>query len=260
MIRELTAHGAKTAIILGSSLGGVGHSVRVEKRISYRNIPGFPLPSISGHAGEVLLGTLGESRVLMLRGRAHAYEKGNAAVMRPVIETLAEAGVKQLILTNAAGSLTKDMRPGSIMLLNDHINYAGMNPLIGEEGDKGFVSMTGAYDAQLAQRFRHAAKKANISLNEGVYIWFSGPSFETPAEIRAARILGADAVGMSTVPEVILARRFGLRVAAISIITNLGAGLEDSSPSHEETKSRGEEAVEDTAKLLAAFFESEKDE
>jgi purine-nucleoside phosphorylase len=174
--------------------------------------------------------------------------------MRPVIEILAELGTHALILTNAAGSLDPKMRPGQIMLVGDHINFSGMNPLIGETGDHGFVPMTEAYDAELAERFRAAARYAGIPLAEGVYMWFSGPSFETPAEVRFARIAGADAVGMSTVPEVILARRFGLRVAALSVITNLAAGLEGASPSHEETKREGEKASSDMMRLLGGFF------
>jgi purine-nucleoside phosphorylase len=252
--RKIADFGAKTAIILGSSLGDVGNAVKVEQRISYRDIPDFPLPSISGHAGELLLGTVSDKKILMLRGRAHAYEKGNPAVMRPVIETLHDMGVGNLIITNAAGSLNVKMRPGALMLITDHINMSGMNPLIGEEGDKGFVSMTGAYDAKMADALRKAAAKENIALYEGIYIWFSGPCFETPAEIRAAKILGADAAGMSTVPEVILARRFGLKVAAISVITNLAAGLENASPSHEETKREGAKAASDMSKLLNAYF------
>ena len=243
----------EAAIILGSSLGAVGEAVKIDHRISYNDIEGFPLPSVSGHAGDMLLGTISGRRVAMLRGRAHAYEHGNAAVMRPVIETLSEAGVPRLILTNAAGSLNTDMRPGSIMLINDHINFSGMNPLIGEQGDKGFVSMTGAYDNKIAGAFRKIAANVSVKLYEGVYIWFSGPSFETPAEIRAAKIWGADAVGMSTVPEVILARRFGLRVAALSVITNLAAGLEGASPSHSETKSEGAKAADDMVRLLRGY-------
>jgi purine-nucleoside phosphorylase len=243
----------ETAIVLGSSLGAVAEAVTSPVRIPYRDLPGFPSPRISGHSGEVFAGHLAQMPVLVLRGRGHPYEHGDAAVMRPAIEALAILGVTTLVLTNAAGSLRPGMRAGSIMLITDHINFSGMNPLIGEEGDKGFVPMTGAYDAGLAQRLRHAAEAESIRLHEGVYVWFSGPSFETPAEIRMALSWGADAVGMSTVPEAILARRFGLKVAGLSVITNLGAGIEGASPSHDETKSEGEKAVGDMAKLLSRF-------
>jgi purine-nucleoside phosphorylase len=243
----------ETAIILGSSLGPVADAVASPMRIPYRDLPGFPVPKISGHSGEVFAGRVANRPILVLRGRGHPYEKGDAAVMRPVIETLQLLGVSNLVLTNAAGSLKVDMRPGNIMLITDHINFSGMNPLIGEEGDKGFVPMTDAYDKDLAQTLRQAAKAENIRLHEGIYVWFSGPSFETPAEIRMVRSWGADAVGMSTVPEVILARRFGLKVAGLSVITNLGAGIEGTSPSHEETKSEGVKAVGDMVKLLSRF-------
>jgi purine-nucleoside phosphorylase len=244
----------ETAVILGSSLGPVAEAVEDAIIIPYGDLPGFPRPSVSGHAGQAYAGTIGNANVLILRGRAHPYEKGNPAVMRPVIEAVASAGVKQLIITNAAGSLNTGMRPGAIMLIGDHINLSGMNPLIGETGDAGFVPMTDAYDPAMAARFRRAAKAAGIRLHEGVYVWFSGPSFETPAEIRMAQKMGGDAVGMSTVPEVILARRFGLAVAGLSVITNLGAGMEGASPSHEETKSEGLKAVAGMTALLTQFF------
>jgi purine-nucleoside phosphorylase len=243
----------ETAIILGSSLGPVAEAVASPVRVPYRDLPGFPVPKISGHSGEVFAGHLAGKPVMVLRGRGHPYEKGDAAAMRPVIEALQVFGVKHLVLTNAAGSLKLGMRPGSIMLIIDHINFSGMNPLIGEAGDKGFVPMTDAYDAGLAQSLRQAARAEKVRLHEGVYVWFSGPSLETPAEIRMVQSWGADAVGMSTVPEVILARRFGLRVAGLSVITNLGAGIEGASPSHDETKSEGQKAVGDMVKLLSRF-------
>ena len=255
IIREkLASEPPEAAIILGSSLDSVAKAIAEPRTLSYADVPGFPVPKVSGHAGKLVAGRLGGAPVLVLRGRAHPYEKGNAAVMRPVIETLAVLRTKALILTNAAGSLNPDVRPGSIMLITDHINLAGMNPLIGEKGDQGFVPMTGAYDAGLAAGLRRAAAAARIALPEGTYMWFSGPSFETPAEIRMAQRLGADAVGMSTVPEVILGRRFGLRVAALSVITNLGAGIEGASPSHAETKEEGEKGASDIIRLLSAFL------
>lgn len=243
------------AIILGSSLDSVSAALAEPVTVSYAELDGFPLPKISGHAGRLMAGGLGGARVLLLRGRAHPYESGNPAIMRPVLETLAALDVGMVIVTNAAGSLNPHVRPERIMLITDHINFSGMNPLIGESGDDGFVAMTGAYDAELAQNFREAAQRAAIDLAEGTYIWFSGPSFETPAEIRMVRQWGGDAVGMSTVPEVILARRFGLRVAGLSVITNLGAGIEGASPSHSETKEAGAQAAGGVAKLLEAFFQ-----
>lgn len=213
------------------------------------------MPSISGHAGKLVVGKLGGREVAVLQGRSHPYEKGDAAAMRPAIEALKEAGIETLIVTNAAGSLDIRMRAASIMLITDHINFSGMNPLIGVPGDQSFVPMTDAYDPELQKRLKAAAKAEKIKLYSGVYVWFSGPSFETPAEIRMARKWGGDAVGMSTVPEVILARYTGLRVAGLSVITNLGAGLEGASPSHEETKREGAKAADQMKRLLIRFFE-----
>ncbi|QCI96519.1 purine-nucleoside phosphorylase [Agrobacterium larrymoorei] len=226
----------RTAIVLGSGLGSLVDEVADAIRIPYADIPGFPESAVSGHAGELVAGYLGGQPVIMLSGRVHYYERGDAGAMRPAIEALAGIGVQSLILTNSAGSVRQDLPPGSVMQITDHINYSGMNPLIGEESDRRFVGMTSAYDADLALAMRNAAIRATVPLFPGVYMWFSGPSFETPAEIRMARTLGADAVGMSTVPEVILARFFGMRVAAASVITNYGAGMTGAELSHEETK------------------------
>ena len=203
----------KTAIILGSSLGTVAEAVADPLVISYGDLPGFPAPKISGHAGNLVVGRIADTEVAVLQGRAHPYESGDAAVMGPAIGMLRDAGIETLILTNAAGSLDDKMRARSIMLIEDHINFSGMNPLIGVGGDRSFVPMTDAYDPDLRKTLRSAAKQAGIKLHRGVYVWFSGPSFETPAEIRMARKWGGDAVGMSTVPETIIARYCGLRVA-----------------------------------------------
>ena len=236
LVERLNGLVPRTAIVLGSGLGVLVDEVVDPIRIPYADIPGFPESAVSGHAGEVVAGYLGGQPVIMLSGRVHYYEKGDASAMRPAIEALAGIGVQSLILTNSAGSVRQDMPPGSVMQITDHINYSGMNPLIGEESDKRFVGMTSAYDTDLTLAMRNAAIRATVPLFSGVYMWFSGPSFETPAEIRMARTLGADAVGMSTVPEVILARFFGMRVAAASVITNYGAGMTGAELSHDETK------------------------
>ena len=252
---RLGGRAPRTAIILGSSLGALAEAVEDPLIIPYTELPGFPVPKISGHAGKLFVGRLGGKEVAVLAGRAHPYESGNAAVMRPAIESLKVAGIETLILTNAAGSLKPEMRPGSLMLISDHINFSGMNPLIGQHGDENFVPMTDAYDPELRRRFRAAAAAQSITINEGVYCWYSGPSFETPAEIRMFQIIGGSAVGMSTAPETILARRFGLKVAAISVITNLAAGIEGASPSHEETKREGARAAADLKGLIIRFLE-----
>ncbi len=238
------------AIVLGSGLSGLAESVEGAIRVPYAELPGFPEGGVSGHGGALVAGRLEGQPVVMLAGRAHYYEKGDAAAMRPALEALAEIGVEKLILSNAAGSLDPDMPPGSVMLIEDHINLAGANPLIGEKTDKRFVGMTEAYDKRMRRALRRAAEREDLELFRGVYCWWSGPSFETPAEIRMIRMLGADAVGMSTVPEVILARFLGLEVAACSVITNLAAGMTGDELSHEETKEMAPEGGKKLARLL----------
>ncbi|MFC0199480.1 purine-nucleoside phosphorylase [Paracoccus rhizosphaerae] len=222
-------------LILGSGLGHLAAKVE-GVAIPYSDLPGFPHAGVSGHVPQLVIGQLEGARVAVFGGRSHYYESGRADAMRLPLEVLAALGCRRLILTNAAGSLRPDIPPGALMLLSDHIAFAGTNPLIGEVTDARFVPMTDAHDVDMRSALHAAAEAEGIELPEGVYCWFSGPSFETPAEIRAARTLGADAVGMSTVPEIILSRFLGLRCAAISVITNMGAGLSDEAISHDHTK------------------------
>lgn len=224
------------AVVLGSGLGKLSAALADPVHIPFSDLAGFPDSGVSGHAGEIIAGNLNDIPVLLLSGRVHYYEKGDAAAMRRPLETLAEIGIDRVLLTNSAGSLRQDMPPGSVMLITDHINWSGANPLIGEMSDRRFADMTHAYDGAMMTELRRAAEAQTVYLHEGVYIWFSGPSFETPAEIRVARLVGADAVGMSTVPEVILARFLGLRCAAVSVITNFAAGMTGLELSHAETK------------------------
>lgn len=225
----------RLGLILGSGLGHLAGAVD-GVAIDYADLPGFPHAGVSGHTPKLVVGDLEGVRVAVLGGRAHYYETGDARAMRPPLEALRGLGAEQVILTNAAGSFREDIPPGDLMLLSDHINFSGRNPLIGEPTDARFVNMVGAYDPDMRAGLTAAAKAEGIVLRDGVYAWYSGPSFETPAEIRALRVLGADAVGMSTVPEVILARFLGLRTAAISTITNMAAGMSDEVLSHEHTK------------------------
>jgi purine-nucleoside phosphorylase len=255
---KLNGHTPKIAIILGSALGSLADAVQDATIIPYTDLSGFPVPKISGHAGKLYLGTLGDKQVAVLAGRAHAYESGNAAVMRPALDQLKDAGIETLILTNAAGSLKASMKPGSLMVLTDHINCAGMNPLIGQHGDENFVSMTNAYDADLRKAMLAAGKSEKIALKQGVYCWYSGPSFETPAEIRMMQIIGGTAVGMSTAPETIIARRLGMKVVAVSTITNLAAGIKGASPSHEETKREGAKAAINMQRVMIRFLKDLK--
>lgn len=226
----------EAALVLGSGLGGLGDLLEERVAIPYADLDGFPAGGVSGHGRELLVGRMRGRRIAVLTGREHYYEHGNAAAMRPALETMAGCGAETLLLTNSAGSLTFDVTPGNLMQLSDHINYAGMNPLIGEPDDRRFVNMVDCYDPGLRRTARAAAERLGIPLGEGVYLWYSGPSFETVAEIRMAIGLGAQAVGMSTAPEVIVGRMLGLRVWACSSITNMGAGMADETISHEQTK------------------------
>lgn len=236
LVEKLDGLMPRFGIVLGSGLGSLVDAVDENLRIPYGALPGFPVSAVTGHAGELVAGRLNGVPIIMLSGRVHYYEKGDAGAMRVPLEVLKGLGVQRLILTNSAGSLREDITPGSVMRISDHINFSGSNPLIGEETDNRFVGMTNAYDTEMAKALDAAAEKTGTPLTEGVYMWFSGPSFETPAEIRMARTMGADAVGMSTVPEVILARFLGMRVAAASVITNFGAGMTGGELSHQETK------------------------
>jgi purine-nucleoside phosphorylase len=243
----------RLGLILGSGLGHLAHAVN-GVAIAYADLPGFPHVGVSGHNPNLHIGTLEGVRVAVFGAREHYYENGNSAAMRPALELLQALGADHLIVTNAAGSLRPDIRPGDLMLLNDHINFSGLNPLIGEKTDARFVPMTTAHDPDLRAALRAAATAAGVALPEGVYAWYSGPSFETPAEIRAIKILGGDAVGMSTVPEVILARFLGLKVAAISTITNMAAGMSDEQISHEHTKAMAPLGAAKLERILRVYL------
>ncbi|MGL4729229.1 MAG: purine-nucleoside phosphorylase [Bosea sp. (in: a-proteobacteria)] len=244
------------AMVLGTGLGKIADDLEDAITIPFADIPGFPAThgaGVSGHERMLRFGRLEGRRVLILQGRGHYYEAGDAAIMRCALGTIARFGAPPLLLTNAAGSTRAEVKPGAMVLLSDHINFGGPNPLIGETGDRRFTPMTEAYDQRLRYRIKNAAQATGIALHEGVYMWFTGPSFETPAEIRMARTLGADLVGMSTVPEVILARFFGLRVAAISTVTNLAAGIMGANPSHEETRDVAGSASVGLRRIIRAF-------
>jgi purine-nucleoside phosphorylase len=254
LIRDRAGSDApKIGLVLGSGLGHLADEVD-GTAIDYTELPGFPHAGVSGHNPKLVIGDLEGTRVAVFGGRAHYYESGKGDAMRLPLEVLKALGAEALILTNAAGSMHPDIDPGDLMLLSDHINYSGLNPLIGEPTDARFVPMTDAHDPGLRAALKDAAKAEDIPLPEGVYAWYSGPSFETPAEIRALRILGADAVGMSTVPEVILARFLGLKVAAISTITNKAAGLSDENISHEHTKAMAPLGAAKLERILRRFL------
>jgi purine-nucleoside phosphorylase len=257
-IATLASRGVKTlpplAFVLGSGLGLLADEAEDTISIPYAEIPGFPQPTVAGHKGRLVVGTLEGTRVALFQGRGHYYERGDPRAMATAIETLARLGGRTLFLTNAAGGLHPEWEPPALVAITDHINFAGTNPLIGHPGDERFVPLTRAYDPGLLATLQGAAKTAEVTLHEGVYMWFNGPSFETPAEIRMAKILGADLVGMSTVPEVILARRSGLHCAAVSVVTNYAAGLAGGDPSHEETQEVAAKASDAFKRLLRGFI------
>jgi xanthosine phosphorylase len=258
---EHRLHGVRprVAVVLGSGLGAFTESIPAPIRVPYRALPGFPPPAIEGHAGALVSGKLAGIDVVALSGRAHAYEALPLDAYRVPVRTLQRLGVEILVLTNAAGSLRRSVGAGRLMLIRDHINLLGMNPLSGPNDEAygpRFPDMRDAYDPDLRQRLRGAAKRARVTLADGVYLAYPGPSFETAAEIRAFKRLGADAVGMSTVPEAIVARHCGLRVAGLSVITNLAEGLAPAPPSHQETLAVAGRAGRQLARVLTEFLKA----
>jgi xanthosine phosphorylase len=246
----------RLGIVLGSGLGGLADELRDAIAVPYAEIPGFPPSTVAGHAGRFVLGTLEGVPIACMQGRFHLYEGHPPAVIKLPIRTFAALGVDALVLTNAAGSLRREVGPGSLMLITDHINAMWTNPLVGPNDDdwgERFVGLEDAYDPGLRARLHELAAELGIDLHDGVYCALLGPLFETPAEIRAYRVLGADAVGMSTVPEVIVARHAGLRVAAISAITNLAVGLSEEAVDHEQTLRGAAMAAADLTRLVRAF-------
>ena len=247
----------QVGLILGSGLSQFCEHVEVFASIDFDELPGFPVPGVSGHAGKLLLGQVSGTNILILQGRAHYYERGIADTMAVAIQTLNAMGCQSLVITNAAGSLNSDATPGSLMLITDHINMTGVSPLFGAENNQRFVDMSEAYNHDLNDAMRSAAKANDINLHEGIYAWVSGPQFETPAEIRALKTLGADAVGMSTVPEVILARHQGLSLCALSVITNYAAGMSETTLSHEQTISFASQAADTVECLLIDYLKGQ---
>jgi purine-nucleoside phosphorylase len=246
----------RLGIILGSGLGAVADALEDRKVTPYSELPDFPAPSVHGHAGTLAVGTLSGLPVAVLQGRKHVYEGGDPGAMRGPVRWLMAAGAEALFVTNAAGSLNAEVGPGSLMAISDHINMLGVNPLTGPNDDAvgpRFPSLRDAYDPELRAKLHEAADSLGVPLADGVYLATAGPSFETPAEIRAFRTLGADAVGMSTVPEVILARHAGLKVAAVSAITNLAEGMGGEELSHEQTLRYANQAAGDLTRLIIEF-------
>jgi purine-nucleoside phosphorylase len=244
----------RVAVVLGSGWGGLTEQLRDPVRIAYGDLPGFPLATVAGHAGELWLGRIGAVEVAVMSGRRHTYESGDVAGMKLPLRVLQALGCSVLVQTNAAGSLDPAMPPGALMLVSDHINFPQHSPLVGEAGTSRFVGMADAYDPALREGAQVVARARGVVLHEGVYLWCLGPQFETPAEIRAFRMLGADAVGMSTVPETIVARHAGMRVLALSLITNLAAGMAHEQLSHAGTLAQANSSSQSASALLAAII------
>jgi len=258
LLQQRLGPAPRIAVLLGSGWGPLAARVQGAAELPYAELPAFPRLAVGGHAGVIKLGRIDSggrsARVAVLAGRKHAYETGEADAMSGAIRSLAAWGVKVLVQTNAAGSLDAAMPPGALMLIDDHLNMAQRSPLFGQAGDDRFVDMSAAYDSALRAQALAAAADAGVALHQGVYAWVMGPQFETPAEIRMLRLLGAQAVGMSTVPETILARHAGLRVLGLSLMTNMAAGLSDENLSHAHTLHVAQTAAASAVQLLAAVL------
>ncbi len=254
----------KIAIILGSGLGAIAKQIENAKLISYKDLPGFHVTDITGHSKKMHLGTLKGTPVVCLEGRTHLYEGITQGItsIKTIIRTLKMLGCEILLTTNAVGSLCIEHGPGNLMVIEDHINFTCHNPLMGPNDDafgERFTSMDNAYDKALRQKILEVAKKLNVPINSGIYVATSGPTFETHAEIRMYKMLGGHAVGMSTVPETIVARHCGLKVVSVCAITNLGAGLSSQTITHETTLDGAKMATANLTKLfLAAVSEIAK--
>ncbi|QNA88105.1 xanthosine phosphorylase [Massilia sp. Dwa41.01b] len=248
----------RVAMILGSGLGVLAEQMTDAVSISYADLPGFPISTVHGHAGELVLGTLAGVPVVCMKGRGHFYEGYGAHVMTSAVRTFKLLGCEMLLVTNAAGSLRPEVDAGSVVVLTDHINLLPGSPMAGPNDDRfgpRFFSMANAYDAELRNLVKETAAAKSITLHEGVYLAAPGPNFETAAEIRAFRTLGADVVGMSVVPEVISARHCGLKVVGVSAITNLAEGLTPFPLSHEQTLKYAAVAAKDLVALIHSFTE-----
>ena len=237
-------------LILGSGLGVLGDEIENPIKIKYDEIPNFPVSTVEGHNGQLVIGSLQGKNVIAMQGRFHFYEGYSMESVTFPVRVMKALGVKTIIVTNAAGGANKDFKPGDLMIIKDHINFSGNNPLIGPNDNRlgvRFPDMSTAYDPKYVKLAKSCAKELGIDVKEGVYTFFSGPTYETPAEVRLAQVLGSDAVGMSTVPEVIIARHSNLDVIGISCITNMAAGILDQPLNHEEV-------IETTQKVKSEFL------
>ncbi len=257
-VQRLCSNGeVLTGLILGSGLHDFANQLTDATVFSYADLPGFPQPSVEGHAGKLIVGLMAGKPVACLAGRVHFYEGSDLASLKVMLRTLKAVGCDQLIITNASGSINADIPPGGLVAITDHINFSFRNPLVGpaEADYPRFVPMDNAYDKESRERLQESAKALDIPLHEGVYIGVLGPSFETPAEIKAFRLLGADCVGMSTVADVLVARQCGLTVLTVSAVVNLAADLKSTSITHQETLEYGAKAAKKMIPLLSHYVE-----
>lgn len=255
--RALNGLKPKIAVVLGSGLGGLADKVSAPVEVSYTDLPGFPRPGVEGHAGKLIAGTIEGVPAIFLKGRVHFYEGGNAEPVRVMIRTLKTVGIDTMFLSNAAGSLRPEAGAGGLIAIADHINFMFTNPLVGANDDQWgprFVAMDNAWDKDLRAMLMTSAKTIGVPMIEGTYCAFLGPTFETPAEIRMAKAMGADSVGMSTVPECIIARHCGLKVVGCSAITNMAAGMSEESLSHEQTLEWAAVAGEKLSRVVVQFL------
>lgn len=240
-------------IVLGSGLGMLAEKIENPTVIGYKSIPNFPVSTVEGHKGQLVIGKLENKNVIAMQGRFHFYEGYSLEEVTFPVRVMKALGVKILVVTNAAGGVNKSFQPGDLMLIKDHINFTGRNPLIGKNYNElgpRFPDMTNAYNKELIAIAHKSAKNIDLELKEGTYMWLTGPTYETPSEIKMASILGADAVGMSTVPEVIVATHGGIKVLGISCITNMAAGILDKPLCHEEVMETSEKVKDRFEKLV----------
>ena len=247
----------QVCIVLGSGLGSYADTIEEAEIIEYKDIPGFPVSTVPGHAGRLIFGKKHGVNIACMQGRFHCYEGYSAAETVIPLRSLIKLGIKKLLITNAAGGINMDFEPGDIMIIKDHINFTFLNPLEGPNLDEfgpRFPDMSYAYDKKLIEALKDAAKDSGIEVRSGVYMMFKGPSFETPTEIKAARLLGADAAGMSSVPEILAATHAGVASCAMSCITNMAAGILDQPLTHEEVMETGKTAAHNIKTLIDGFL------
>ncbi len=258
-LEPLCGAGCEVGLILGSGLGDYAEKIQNQRTLNYAEISGFPQSHVPGHKGRFVVGELFGKTVICMQGRVHYYEGYPQSEIVSGVRVMKRLGVEKLLLTNACGGVNLNFSPGDLMLITDHINYSGSNPLIGPNDDSfgpRFPDMSNVYDRELREKIRLEAKALDIPLQEGVYMMFSGPCFESPAEIVMARTLGASAVGMSTVPEAIAARHCGIKTAGISLVTNMAAGVLNQTLTHEDVQETAARAAGRFGRLVDGIIEN----